>query len=679
MAEVLGVVSSAIAVAELAGKFGLSVMKLKQLWDEIQDIPEEMNRIMRQLEILKPVLAGMEADFVQQQRHKVYLNSATNLQASIEYCRDAVNDLESLAEDLQARISTAKRSRRNITKLKVSFKKEDIRKYQERIGRALHLISLSQQSYMMAFMKSQPVVKLVQDPEPSLLDAVVDDAQEVQTDTSHSDRLETIRPTRYEVGPKPLPWQKPSFFGGFSYKQSQNSFSFYPNSAVHQVRLQLPTWISHRVFDLQTYRANVGWKICLKPWFTKHQNDIGLSNVRYLSLEVVEKTLAVGKVSLFDREPTGQTLLHIAAYGGQLDTFRALLRWGLSPTETDNFGHSPLMRLSSLRQWPDATIIGFFKSMLDAGALEEEIDTMFSGTSNLKSHAFPEHIWKTPGLLKMMVGDRYKEYLQLPPQARFTYLSWIHVKPELLLEQLSMGTGISPAALRAVEGHYDSPKFKPNPFGKCLQSFARSYFRRIPLGLWDNLELSPWELIGRYPNLRRFHEFHSWRELTRWYLSGISVQELTELRTVSIERDDLTPLLCGLSDIEFQPHFSSMSSPREKSRELRWKLQGVSRAMRFWLEDVQSAGVDLMEYGRHELATYLDSSCPLRHRRGSRLMPGFFMHDFHNMKLASFEYGPHPEDWYLVWDTDAYEFAGEFWDLIENPPLRIPGGWLDDD
>ncbi|KAI8166403.1 hypothetical protein K4K54_008344 [Colletotrichum sp. SAR 10_86] len=149
MAEVLGVVSSAIAVAELAGKFGLSVMKLKQLWDEIQDIPEEMNRIMRQLEILKPVLAGMEADFVQQQRHKVYSNSATNLHASIEYCRDAVNDLESLAEDLQARISTAKRSRRNITKLKVSFKKEDIRKYQERIGWALHLISLSQQSYMM--------------------------------------------------------------------------------------------------------------------------------------------------------------------------------------------------------------------------------------------------------------------------------------------------------------------------------------------------------------------------------------------------------------------------------------------------------------------------------------------------------------------------------------------------
>ncbi|KAF3800684.1 hypothetical protein GCG54_00003583 [Colletotrichum gloeosporioides] len=237
MAEVLGVVSSAIAVAELAGKFGLSVMKLKQLWDEIQDIPEEMNRIMRQLEILKPVLAGMEADFVQQQRHKVYSNNATNLYASIEYCRDAVNDLESLAEDMQARISTAKRSRRNITKLKVSFKKEDIRKYQERIGWALHLISLSQHSYMMAFMKSQPVVELVQDSGPSSLDTVVDDSQEGQTDTSNSDRFEMRRPMGYEVGPKPLPWQKAPFFGGFTYKQSQNSF--FPNSTGKLIETQL--------------------------------------------------------------------------------------------------------------------------------------------------------------------------------------------------------------------------------------------------------------------------------------------------------------------------------------------------------------------------------------------------------------------------------------------------------
>ncbi|KAF4831667.1 hypothetical protein CGCTS75_v005051 [Colletotrichum tropicale] len=183
MAEVFGVVASALAVAELTGKFGVSIVKLKKLWDEIQDVPEEMNRIMRRLEILKPVLAEMEAEFVQQ-RHKVYHNSAASL--SIEYCRQAVDDLESLAEDLQARISAAKRTRRNLTRLKVSFKKEAIREYQERIGFALQLISLSQQTYIVAVVKSQPVAERVKDPKTRSLSTSAGDAQEVQTATSLS-------------------------------------------------------------------------------------------------------------------------------------------------------------------------------------------------------------------------------------------------------------------------------------------------------------------------------------------------------------------------------------------------------------------------------------------------------------------------------------------------------------
>ncbi|KAF5525655.1 hypothetical protein CGCA056_v003372 [Colletotrichum aenigma] len=501
MAEVLGVVSSAIAVAELAGKFGLSVMKLKQLWDEIQDIPEEMNRIMRQLEILKPVLAGMEADFVQQQRHKVYSNSATNLNASIEYCRDAFNDLESLAEDLQARISTAKRSRRNITKLKVSFKKEDIRK---------------------AFMKSQPVVQLVQDPEPSSLDTVVDDAHEVQTDTSHSDRLETIRPTRYEVGPKPLPWQKPSFFGGFTYKQSQNPF--YANSTVHQLRLQLPTWVSQRVFDLQTYRANVGWQICLEPWI-KRGSIYGkiFNDVRYGKLLDVEKALAAGEISLFDRDRSGGTLLHIAAYGGKLDTFKALLSWGLSPEETDDRGQTAAQHIygtpgfidtahvTGAYGYSNTALTGIGKTMMGLGALEEEIDIMFSGARTSQRYAFPYYIWRVPGVIQTMTGDRYQEYLKLSPQPRFAYLSWSAVRPEVLLQQVSLSASITPAALRAVEGHYDKSNLNPGR-GLSLQALAENYFCEMPIGLWD----SPWlrrdGTRGKI-GLIRFHKFYHWRKL----------------------------------------------------------------------------------------------------------------------------------------------------------------------
>ncbi|OHW98454.1 hypothetical protein CSPAE12_02873 [Colletotrichum incanum] len=146
MAEVFGVVVSALTVAEMAGKFGSSLVKLKKLWNEVQDVPNEITQLFRQLELLRPVLAEMESEFTQQ-THKVYHNSAANL--SMEYCQQAVGELDALAEDLQSRISAAKMSKRNITKLKVTFKKDQIRSYQEKIQFALQLLSLSQQTYTM--------------------------------------------------------------------------------------------------------------------------------------------------------------------------------------------------------------------------------------------------------------------------------------------------------------------------------------------------------------------------------------------------------------------------------------------------------------------------------------------------------------------------------------------------
>ncbi|KAK1584995.1 uncharacterized protein LY79DRAFT_591847 [Colletotrichum navitas] len=125
---------------------------LKKLWDEVQDVPNEISQLVRQLEVVRPVLAEMESEFTQQ-THKVYHNSAANL--SMEYCQQAVAELDALAEDLRSRIEAAKRSRRNITKLKVTFKKEQIRGYQEKIQFALQLLSLSQQTYTISVVKSR--------------------------------------------------------------------------------------------------------------------------------------------------------------------------------------------------------------------------------------------------------------------------------------------------------------------------------------------------------------------------------------------------------------------------------------------------------------------------------------------------------------------------------------------
>ncbi|EFQ33007.1 uncharacterized protein GLRG_08151 [Colletotrichum graminicola M1.001] len=125
---------------------------LKKLWDEVQDVPNEISRLVRQLELPRPVLAEMESEFTQQ-THKVYHNSAASL--SMEYCQQAVAELDALAEDLRSRIDAAKRSRRNITKLKAALKKEQIQGYQEKMQFALSLLSLSQQTHTISVVKSR--------------------------------------------------------------------------------------------------------------------------------------------------------------------------------------------------------------------------------------------------------------------------------------------------------------------------------------------------------------------------------------------------------------------------------------------------------------------------------------------------------------------------------------------
>ncbi|KAJ6054479.1 hypothetical protein N7444_003577 [Penicillium canescens] len=59
MAEVVGVVSSAITFATLAIQVGKSVQILKDYWDAIRDAPGDLKWLVREIEVLsEPILAG---------------------------------------------------------------------------------------------------------------------------------------------------------------------------------------------------------------------------------------------------------------------------------------------------------------------------------------------------------------------------------------------------------------------------------------------------------------------------------------------------------------------------------------------------------------------------------------------------------------------------------------------
>lgn len=119
-----------------------------------------------------------------------------------------------------------------------------------------------------------------------------------------------------------------------------------------------------------------------------------------------------------------------------------------------------------------------------------------------------------------------------------------------------------------------------------------------------------------------------------------------------------------------------------------WIYQ-LNTALRNWLEDLSIAGVDLTEYGRIEKAIFSSLNAS---EKSYITLCGFVVQippcwprakrwDYYqiaHIQLESFTYGPKPTDWSYVWDYPTENFSGEFWDMIDNMSLKVPGSWVED-
>ena len=146
MAEILGLVSGVITVAQVAGQIGVCVLRLKTLWSEVKDVPDTINALMMDLELLDPMLSEMATQLSQVQN---IVQTDRLAISTLERSRQALRNLECLVNDLHQQVSSKKRLKKGIIKVKITLKKELIRTYQERLQNALQLLSLSQQTHLM--------------------------------------------------------------------------------------------------------------------------------------------------------------------------------------------------------------------------------------------------------------------------------------------------------------------------------------------------------------------------------------------------------------------------------------------------------------------------------------------------------------------------------------------------
>lgn len=147
MAELLGVVASSIAIIQITVEIGTAIGKFKGICDEISEVPESLQSLMRELELLDI--------FVNQTKDEINKPIATDqipvqqtfFQTCLQYYHDTFQVLSDILEILIKEVNSVKSLRRAIGKVRVVLKKDAISRHEARLQRAISLLSLARQEY----------------------------------------------------------------------------------------------------------------------------------------------------------------------------------------------------------------------------------------------------------------------------------------------------------------------------------------------------------------------------------------------------------------------------------------------------------------------------------------------------------------------------------------------------
>ncbi|KAK2023479.1 hypothetical protein LX32DRAFT_644571 [Colletotrichum zoysiae] len=335
-----------------------------------------------------------------------------------------------------------------------------------------------------------------------------------------------------------------------------------------------------------------------------------------------------------------------------------LIKLGLSTQETTTGGDSVLRVLFS-EKGTGEDVDKVMRLLVLTGSLDEVLPSLFEGVGNhsisetarnedATRYAISRLVWSFPGVLQIVATELQVDPLQLPPGARYASLDWRSADPDILLDQVGRGGGWDTASFRAV---------LRGPEKNNLGTFAEAYFFRV-----QALNHKLHKASNRF--FATEQKIESWRKLTRRILPAVSLEALIQSSRVRWIKPDysLSPFFRGLLSLNCDLRYLGLTD-RE------WRRR-ISRAVLMWLHDVRSSGIDLDEYGAAVRKQYLENAW--LHTMRWNLYGG------RGTRLVALTIGSMPEDWKLHWDFDDEEFAGEFWEMVENPPLRIPGGWVDE-
>lgn len=130
MAEVLGIIASSVQVAGLAGQIAGIGLKIRALYQELQDVPEELSFRLEEVQLLSEILSRS--------------NPVSSDVKS--FCERCLSELGLVLEELESNVRKSRGIRKKVASTKVVLKKQLIQKLDNRLCRSVQFLQLAANS-----------------------------------------------------------------------------------------------------------------------------------------------------------------------------------------------------------------------------------------------------------------------------------------------------------------------------------------------------------------------------------------------------------------------------------------------------------------------------------------------------------------------------------------------------
>ncbi|KAG5663717.1 hypothetical protein KAF25_006302 [Fusarium avenaceum] len=669
--------ASIIAFGQVAAAIGKCVIKAKKLWDQAQDLPDEIQALILRLQGYESIFQVMDKQYPNQQYLQT-LPTYSLVQDNLKVSMGALALLRDNADHLITKLDAKKGMKRKLAAVKMILGKDSSDQLKDRLNDSIALLNLSCQAWNMTMTMLTPdliAARLTQTLKThygnhQLSEKPTIEAEEASKPCQDVKAIEHNRLLPRSNHDKRLRrTYTPSKLGRFA-------MAYTTSTGAWQAYIQWPSWLSASVYELQSSPSLGGWSYNYRVYNIISPKSEIIQKIENGDKNGVLELFNTRKASPFDKDDEGHSLLYYAAESKRFELCQLFLSLGLQNALTDRVGkinESPLTPLvfNPNRRNPEQDwmkISDLFQSYLDEPETNMILRLFDCGREWAHGDEFAM-IFRQRFMPKFYTGP-------LNPRLEAFRLGSFHMDSTGSLKRLLS----QDRQITSFDVSQSSQEKLSLVHSAAVAMSIRFADEAIPqkrgAAQWPLYNDSWGYLVEQVAKVASVEDLHSYETVQPWDVYHVPIWSGTPLVSV------IGGALCYLSpDVSFY-HWDSV----------------FQQSLQEWARNLQAAGADLTEYGRREadmlkekMRGALDSNAIATSRNSVRdSLPSYcatlkvreragVWNDNHwvPVRLLDLKFGPFASDWQIVWAPEFEWMACEFWKMIERQDPVMPGSWVD--